>query len=78
MAAGLTNPAFPITPTTFEGTAAAETLSNKPYALVHANEAGTVTVTFANGDVVVNVGVGEDINVSGATSITSSATVKIS
>ena len=76
--AGLNIPAFPVHANTFQGTASALSLDDKPYKLVHADGEGTVTITFENGVVPVTLYAGEDINIAGAISVTSTASIKVS
>lgn len=74
----LNNPIFPVHPNTFQGIATAETLSDKPFKAVHADEAGDVTVTFESGDITLALGIAEDVSVAGAVSVTSTTSIKVS
>lgn len=72
--------AFPIHKATFQGVAADEDLTNKTYKIVHADEAGTITVTLDGGTVLdpIAMGAGEDVTISTGTLLTSTMSVKVS
>ena len=74
----LNNPIFPVHKFTFQGVATNETMDDKPYKAVHADDDCEVIISFETGDVTLSLGKGEDISVSGATSITSDVSIKVS
>ena len=79
MGTPLNTPAFPVHKHTFQGTAVTETMADKPYKLLHANDAGDVTLTFEDATTkVVSLGIGEDINIPSAVSVSSTMLVKVS
>lgn len=74
----LNTPAFPVHAGTVQGIMASQSMADLPYDLLHANELGTVTVVFEGGTVVVDLGAGEDINIAGALTVSTTMVVKIS
>ena len=75
----LNNPVFPMHENTFQGIAIDVVMDDKPYKIVHADEASTVTVQYkSGGSNSLGLGAGEDVTIPGAVSVTSSASIKLS
>ena len=79
MAQVLNNSVFPIHKTTFQGIATDELLSDKPYKIIHADDDSDLTITWADNTTLdITLIATEDISVTQATKITSTASIKIS
>ena len=76
----LNNPVFPIHPTTFEGIATDVLMADKPYKIVHANEACVLSVVFEEGELAVDFTLSEteDVSLPVAFSVSSDTIIKVS
>lgn len=70
--------AFPVTKSTFQGTASDQSTADLPYGIVHADEDVTLTVNFDGATQSVTLTQGEDVTIAGATSFSSTGSVKAS